>query len=118
MRDSLRGVFMTQHSVFALADLDRSSLPIAGGKAANLGELMKAGVPVPGGFVLTTDAYRSALHHPTVTEKLQSLAHVDPKDRTRLSTLAAELREAILALPIPDEIAQASVRAYEKDLEG
>lgn len=105
-------------SVLALADLDRSSLPIAGGKAANLGELIKAGVSVPGGFVLTTDAYRADLHQPTITTKLDALAAVDPKDRAHLSALAAEIREAILALPIPDEIAAASVRAYEKDLEG
>ena len=109
---------MTQHSVLGLADLDRSSLPIAGGKAANLGELMKAGVPVPGGFVLTTNAYRTALNHPTISAKLEALAVVDPNDRARLSALAAETREAILALPIPDEIANAAVRTYERDLAG
>ncbi|MDX6702092.1 MAG: rifampicin phosphotransferase, partial [Baekduia sp.] len=30
----------------------------AGGKAANLGELTRAGLPVPPGFVITTQAYR------------------------------------------------------------
>lgn len=109
---------MSQPSVLAIADLDRSSLPIAGGKAANLGELLKAGVPVPGGFVLTTNGYRTALHHPTIETKLEALAKTAPKDRDRLSALAAEIREAILALPIPDEMAAEAVRAYEKDLEG
>lgn len=102
--------------VLPLASLDRSSLPIAGGKAANLGELIRAGVPVPGGFVLTTHAYRAAANHPTITSKLETLAAVDPKDRTRLSSLAAEIRDAILAVPIAAEIAEASVRAYENDL--
>ncbi len=32
---------------------------VAGGKGANLGELTRAGLPVPPGFVLTTDAYRA-----------------------------------------------------------
>ncbi|MFI5378038.1 MAG: PEP/pyruvate-binding domain-containing protein [Tepidisphaerales bacterium] len=32
----------------------------AGGKAVNLGILIRAGFPVPGGFVLTTDAYRAS----------------------------------------------------------
>ena len=35
-------------------------LPDVGGKAANLGELMRAGLPVPAGFCLTTRAYRRA----------------------------------------------------------
>ncbi len=109
---------MTQGSVLSLAALDRSSLPIAGGKAANLGELLRAGVPVPGGFVLTTEAYRNALRNEVIAAKLDALAAVDPHDRARLSALAAEMREAILALPIPDEIAEASIRAYEKDLGG
>ena len=35
-------------------------VPLVGGKAANLGELLAAGLPVPDGFCLTTEAYRQA----------------------------------------------------------
>ncbi|MCA2221678.1 PEP/pyruvate-binding domain-containing protein [Nonomuraea aurantiaca] len=35
----------------------RGDLALAGGKGANLGELVKNGFPVPGGFVVTTAAY-------------------------------------------------------------
>ena len=34
---------------------------LAGGKGANLGELVRAGLPVPPGFVVTTEAYRARL---------------------------------------------------------
>ncbi|WP_140416300.1 PEP/pyruvate-binding domain-containing protein, partial [Arthrobacter globiformis] len=40
--------------VLGLGDLSASMLPQVGGKAANLGELLAAGFPVPGGFCLTT----------------------------------------------------------------
>src|SRR3954470_6473443 len=40
-----------------LADLGRGDLEVAGGKGANLGELTRAGLPVPPGFVITTAAY-------------------------------------------------------------
>jgi len=43
--------------VVPLRDLDASALALAGGKAANLGELIGAGFPVPDGFCVTTDAY-------------------------------------------------------------
>jgi rifampicin phosphotransferase len=41
--------------------IDRAMLPIAGGKAANLGELVRAGLPVPLGFCVTTTTWSSWL---------------------------------------------------------
>jgi len=43
--------------VLSFGDVDRAALPIVGGKAANLGELTWAGLPVPAGFCVTTAAY-------------------------------------------------------------
>ncbi len=40
-----------------LSDVRSDDLAIAGGKGANLGELISAGLPVPAGFVVTTAAY-------------------------------------------------------------
>ena len=48
-----------EHAVVVpLRDLGAGDLPLAGGKAANLGELIGAGLPVPDGFCVTTAAYR------------------------------------------------------------
>jgi pyruvate,water dikinase len=43
--------------VAPLSAFGRDDLARAGGKGANLGELIRAGLPVPDGFVITTDAY-------------------------------------------------------------
>ena len=43
--------------VLPFTAINHTSLPIAGGKAANLGELTQAGLPVPPGFCVTTSAY-------------------------------------------------------------
>ena len=43
--------------ITSIADCEKNDIPIAGGKAANLGELVSAGFNVPRGFVLTTLAY-------------------------------------------------------------
>jgi hypothetical protein len=40
-------------------EIDKTSLPYVGGKGANLGEMTKAGFPVPQGFCITTWAYRT-----------------------------------------------------------
>ncbi|MBV1767827.1 MAG: hypothetical protein KUA29_05955, partial [Methanobacterium sp.] len=38
-------------------DLNKEDVDIAGGKGANLGELTRAGIPVPPGFVVTSETY-------------------------------------------------------------
>src|SRR5205814_10562800 len=43
-----------------LAEVDRGAVALVGGKGANLGDMARAGFPVPNGFVLTTHAYALA----------------------------------------------------------
>ncbi|MFD1214629.1 PEP/pyruvate-binding domain-containing protein, partial [Arthrobacter sp. GCM10027362] len=44
-----------------LAEFGAADVALAGGKGANLGELVRQGFPVPDGFVITTAAYRALL---------------------------------------------------------
>lgn len=46
--------------VVDLADDQAGALDLVGGKAANLHVLLRAGMPVPPGFCVTTEAYRRA----------------------------------------------------------
>src|SRR5437867_12407710 len=78
-----------------LAEVDRNALALVGGKGANLGELARAGFPVPNGFVLTTRAYALAAE----------AAGVDP-------ARPAEAAERLRAAPMPEAIANAARRAY------
>jgi len=39
-------------------DLDKDSLPIAGGKGTNLGIMFNLGLPVPAGFAVTAQTYK------------------------------------------------------------
>jgi phosphohistidine swiveling domain-containing protein len=50
---------MSKPLVVPLAAVSRRDVALAGGKGANLGELVRAGFPVPPGFVISTDAYLS-----------------------------------------------------------
>ncbi len=90
-------------AVAPLAGFGSADLPAVGGKAANLGELMRAGLPVPDGFVLTTDAYAQAAQ----LAGLQAL-FTDP------GTTPAALREAILSTGMPKDIGQAVTAAYRR----
>ena len=72
-----------------------------GGKAANLGELLRAGLPVPPGFVVTTDAYAAAVEAARIGRLL-----ADP------ATEPAALRAAIEAADVPPPIREAITAAY------
>jgi pyruvate,water dikinase len=104
--------------VLDLRRLDAAMLPLVGGKAANLGELLSAGLPVPGGFCLSTDAYRQSVGVPGsllpgLAEASAALAAGGPAlEPGRLNELAATARAAILAAPIPGPVATAVEQAY------
>ncbi len=83
-----------------------------GGKAANLGETIGAGLPVPPGFCLTTDAYRSAVGPAGLEEVHSALAAAGTNDLDALARLAARARELILGVEIPPEIAEAVRASY------
>jgi rifampicin phosphotransferase len=52
---------MARMLVIPLDTLTEEQAPLAGGKGANLGRLLRLGLPVPPGFVVTTDAYRAVI---------------------------------------------------------
>src|SRR5918995_4661169 len=65
--------------------IDRGALAVAGGKAANLGELVRAGFPVPAGFCVTTAAYDLVAADAGPGPTLAALAGTQPEDTARLA---------------------------------
>src|SRR6187431_365027 len=85
----------------AVLDLaDARDFAFAGGKAVNLAELLGAGFPVPDGFCVGTPAYAQAADTAGIA------ALLDGPD------LPARARDALLATPIPDDVAAAVTAAY------
>src|SRR5437763_17108900 len=93
--------------VVPLSDLDASMIPLAGGKAANLGELIHAALPVPGGFCVTTAAYELVSRTAGLEPTLDELATLQPGDIARLEKCASTARAAISSAPIPTAVVQA-----------
>jgi phosphohistidine swiveling domain-containing protein len=98
--------------VVALDQVDAGALPLVGGKAANLGELMIAGLPVPAGFCVTTEAYRQVAATADLAETLVRLAATPAGDTSALADLARQTRERILATGVPGPVADAVASAY------
>ena len=101
--------------VVPLRALTRASVPIAGGKAANLGELLKAGFPVPEGFVVTANAFRRFLAYNQLEGKIAALLEeVQAREPTPalLEDVSHRLRKLIVSAPMPRELEEAIVQAY------
>lgn len=83
-----------------------------GGKAANLGALINAGFPVPGGFVVTAAGYLLAVDRCGLRSELHNrFGSLDPDDHVGLASVAAELSAAVAAVAVPDEVGSAVVAA-------
>jgi phosphohistidine swiveling domain-containing protein len=92
--------------------IDRGALAEAGGKAANLGELVGAGFPVPAGFCVTTAAYDLVAADAGLEPTLAALAETRPEDTARLAELATEARSSLSDASVPDALGQAIAKAY------
>jgi pyruvate,water dikinase len=86
--------------VLDLAQLSADDIAAVGGKAANLGELIRAGFDVPPGFCITTEAYRRAVRGTSV--------------EAGTVTDAAAARAAVLGAPFPESVAAAVRDAYAR----
>ncbi len=82
-----------------------------GGKCASLGEMTQAGVAVPPGFAVTTEAYQAMLdHHGMKAEIERHLAGVDPFDIDQIDRAAQAIRIRIRSHKLPPQV-EADIRA-------
>ncbi|WP_127128741.1 PEP/pyruvate-binding domain-containing protein [Georgenia sp. SYP-B2076] len=92
--------------VGALADFGAADVAAAGGKGANLGELVRAGFPVPGGFVVTTAAYAALLAETGLGASLAELL--------RAGVDGERIRGAFAAVRMPEAVRGAITAAYRQ----
>jgi pyruvate,water dikinase len=94
-------------------EVDGTRLPEVGGKGANLGELTRAGFPVPPGFCITTAAYRDFVRasgqFDALLDALERVAH---EDLDTIGTLGAHIRALLEPLAIPAGVRSAVLAAW------
>lgn len=98
-----------------LEDQRAGSAELSGGKAVGLHRLMRCGLTVPNGFVLTVEAFKRAMGAARFDELLQRrLGAIDPEDRSRLAAMSGEVQESIRSMPLPGDIEEAITKAYRQ----
>lgn len=104
---------MKQTYISWFDEIGKEDIETVGGKGANLGEMLRAGIPVPYGFVVKATAYFHFLKDQNLEKKLrQALSLLDLKDPKNLTQVAANIQKIILHAKMPNYIAQDIMRAY------
>lgn len=103
---------MIEQYVLDLQDVDGTQVAVVGGKGAHLGGLSRIeGIRVPGGFCVTTDAFRRIMAEaPSIDDQLDQLSRLNPDDREAIRTLSAQIRRTVEGIVIPGDLAAAITR--------
>ena len=99
--------------------LRMTDVSTVGGKNASLGEmisqLVESGVRVPSGFATTADAYRDFLNQGGLALRIEeTLSSLDINDVLRLADTGLQIRDWILATPLPLRLEKEIESAYQK----
>lgn len=98
-----------------LNKLTKSDTQIAGGKAANLGELISAGFNVANGFCVPTAAYNDFIAQPKINEHINCLLKdMNRSDPERVKSYCKDIRQIISAQKIPVSIESAIKESYKR----
>ncbi len=107
---------MEKRLILWLDEVSSEYLKFIGGKAAGLAGMIKAGIPVPPGFIVTTEAYREFIFETGLADYIESvLKETVTSGKPREYEVASELiRSKFAETPMPPRIAQEIREAYAK----
>jgi pyruvate, water dikinase len=96
-------------------ELGKDDTAIAGGKGANLGELTRAGFPVPPGFVVVAQAYLASLDRAELREEVQEAFRAAlASAETELAAACERIRVMVHKAGIATEVREDVERAYRE----
>ncbi len=99
-------------------DINKNDIPLVGGKGANLGEMVRAGIPVPDGFVVTAKAYFDFINATSIKKKIMTeLSGLDVDDSDKLMKASEKIKLAILQAEMPKELIE-EIKTFYMELSG
>ena len=108
---------MRKDLVIWFEGLRKTDIPSVGGKNANLGEMISAGMPVPPGFAISAYSYKKFIEETGISSKIYEIIKetvTNPNDPKLYEIASKKIRELIEATPMPKDIENAIKLAYEQ----
>ncbi len=98
-----------------LNQLNKKDVPVAGGKGANLGELIKIGMPVPEGFVLSASAFERFLAETDINVEIEAMwKRININDIELVEENSEIIRALILKAKMPSGLEKEIFNALKK----
>lgn len=98
------------------AEVNKNDIALVGGKGANLGEMLRAGIPVPDGFIVTSESWYYFIDHTGLREEIKfALQGLNRQDSKALQKVSEEIKSRILSKTVPEELA-VKIREYYREL--
>ena len=100
-------------------EIGLEDIPLVGGKNASLGEMIRElgpqGINLADGFAITAEAYRHFLQTSGLYERILTiLASLDSSDVQNLQQRGRQVRQAIMAAELPEDLQAAIIEAYDR----
>ncbi len=94
--------------------LSKESVAIAGGKGASLGEMTRAGIPVPNGYVILSSSFEKFLEETDLNVELDSiLDQVNHKEMQSIEDASEEIKALIMNAKMPKDIEKEIVKDFK-----
>ena len=105
---------MANRLIYQLSELDSTFVAEAGGKGASLGELMRAQIPVPPGFVVTSSAFQTYLESGDLKQQIIETVQALNAGQIDLSKANQQIHSYFEGVVIPGEIRDAVEKAAKE----
>src|SRR3990167_11304379 len=97
------------------SDVDKDDVGLVGGKGANLGELYKIKIPVPNGFIVTSQAYFNCIKASGILDRIRSLLYnLDVENPTQLESKAKACQDLIKQIKLGKDLQEKLYSFYKK----
>ena len=104
----------SMQAVVWLEEVGKEDVSTVGGKGASLGEMINLGIPVPGGFAVTAQAFRDFLNRSGIAQDLFDALKIDVNDQSQLIRAEEVAKRLIMDANVPDNLEQAIKSRYQE----
>ena len=105
---------MIKNNIVWFEEVTKSDVGLVGGKGANLGEMTNARLPVPYGFVVTSNAYFTFIKEAHLQEKIkQLLTNINYENSNELNQASVHIQNLILNADMPEKIGKEIISFYQ-----
>lgn len=96
-------------------ELSKADVAVAGGKGASLGEMTRAGIAVPPGFVIVAVAFDRFLEEADLRVEIEAaMHHVNHQDINSIETISNKIRDCILDAEFPKDLGKEVLSEFQK----